>query len=129
MGIFSKKKKNRQYLSEEAQDDVDPEYNKRKDPYLVIGDAPPRPRFAGQGLTPDTVYQFQRSESEREDVDQSKSERTGEISTRERAFMPHPIPFLSNRKRRSLVQDQGHPLGFPVCLARVNNQHGSMLPC
>ncbi|CAL5218486.1 g172 [Coccomyxa viridis] len=62
MGIFSrrKEKKARQYRSENAVDDPDPEYSKRKDPYLVIGDAPPRPMFAGKGLESNTEYQFRR---------------------------------------------------------------------
>lgn len=62
MGIFSrhKERKNRQYKSENAQDDPDPEFSKRKDPYLVIGDAPRRPMFAGKGLESNTEYQFKR---------------------------------------------------------------------
>ena len=62
MGIFSrnKNKKGRQYRSENAQDERDPEYSKVKDPYLVIGDAPPRPMFAGKGLESNTEYQFKR---------------------------------------------------------------------
>ena len=61
MGIFSKKKRSdRKYKSEEAHDDPDPEFSKRKDPYLVIGDAPRKPMFAGKGLESNTEYQFQR---------------------------------------------------------------------
>ena len=62
MGIFSrnKNKKGRQYRSENAQDERDPEYSKVKDPYLVIGDAPPRPMFAGKGLESNTEYQYKR---------------------------------------------------------------------
>ena len=62
MGVFSrhKERRNRTYKSENAQDDPDPEYSKRKDPYLVIGDAPRRPMFAGKGLESNTEYQFKR---------------------------------------------------------------------
>lgn len=79
MGLFSKKKKkDRQYQSEEAQDPVDPEFSKKKDPYLIIGNAPPRPAFAGKGLTPDTVYQFQRSDSGQAVPDRGPAEDAGD---------------------------------------------------
>ena len=73
MGIFSKKHKDRKYISEDAQDDPDPEYSKRKDPYLIIGDAPPKPGgiFAGKGLEPNTRYQLSREDEE--DADDSRA--------------------------------------------------------
>ena len=65
MGLFSKKKRSdRKYKSEEAHDDPDPNFKKRKDPYLVIGDAPTRPMFAGKGLESNTEYQYQRQSQE-----------------------------------------------------------------
>ncbi|EIE26093.1 hypothetical protein COCSUDRAFT_46488 [Coccomyxa subellipsoidea C-169] len=64
MGLFSKKKKkDRTYRSEEAKDDPDPDFKKKKDPYLIIGDAPPKPFFAGAGLSSNTTYQVQRGRS------------------------------------------------------------------
>lgn len=61
MGLFGKKKRSdRKYKSEEAHDDPDPEYHKRKDPYLVIGNAPRKPMFAGKGLESNTEYQYKR---------------------------------------------------------------------
>lgn len=72
MGLFSKKKKkDRTYRSEEATDDPDPDFKKKKDPYLIIGDAPPKPFLAGAGLSPNTTYQVQRNRPEDEHSDAS----------------------------------------------------------
>ncbi len=64
MGLFSRKtkKSDRMYKSEDAQEEKDEMYGKRKDPFLVIGDAPPRPMFAGKGLEPNTLYQYSRED-------------------------------------------------------------------
>ena len=64
MGLFSKRKKGRKYESTEAHDDPDPDFNKRKDPYLIIGDAPPRPHFAGKGLESNTRYSISREDED-----------------------------------------------------------------
>ena len=80
MGLFSKKKKkDREYQSEEAQDLPDPEFSKKKDPYLVIGNAPPRPAFGGKGLDSDTVYQYQSSEADYRGPDLGPTEPTGNV--------------------------------------------------
>jgi hypothetical protein len=62
MGLFSKKQKHRTYVSEEAEDPPDPDYGKRRDPYLVLGDDLPRPPLAGKGLEPNTRYQISRDD-------------------------------------------------------------------
>ncbi|BDA44378.1 Synaptotagmin-5 [Coccomyxa sp. Obi] len=73
MGLFSrKKKKDRTYRSEEATDDPDPDFKKKKDPYLIIGDAPPKPFFAGAGLSPNTTYQVQKNRPEDESSEASE---------------------------------------------------------
>ncbi len=78
MGLFSKKKKkDRTYRSEEAKDDPDPDFKKKKDPYLIIGDAPPKPFFAGAGLSSNTTYQVQRGRS----GDQGEEKPGGTIDT------------------------------------------------
>lgn len=66
MGLFSRKtkKSDRKYKSEEAHEEKDEMYGKRKDPFLVIGDAPPRPMFAGKGLEPNTQYQYRREDED-----------------------------------------------------------------
>ena len=64
MGLFSKRKKGRKYQSEDAHDEPDPDYKKRKDPYLIIGDAPPRPYFAGKGLESNTHYNLSREDED-----------------------------------------------------------------
>lgn len=76
--LFSKKgrKKERNYRSEEAKDDPDPDRKKRKDPFLILGDAPPKPYFAGAGLSSNTTYQIQRNES-----DEYSEENKGETIT------------------------------------------------
>lgn len=66
MGLFSKRKKGRKYESKDAVDDPDPEYSKKKDPYLIIGDAPPRPYFAGKGLESNTRYNISREDEDRD---------------------------------------------------------------
>lgn len=81
MGLFSKKKKKeRNYRSEEAKDDPDPDFSKKKDPYLIIGDAPPKPFFAGAGLSSNTVYQVQRDRPE-EEVQKSKGMISNDIES------------------------------------------------
>ena len=110
MGIFSrhKKEKGRTYRSENAQDEPDPEYNKRKDPYLVIGDAPRRPMFAGKGLESNTEYQFQR-ESQDGTSGQSDPNQTQFRKLRSKpacteatsgTFMPSLICSIVQYKRR-----------------------------
>ena len=62
MGLFTKKQKHRTYVSEEAEDPPDPDYSRRRDPYLVLGDDIPRPPLAGKGLEPNTQYQISRQD-------------------------------------------------------------------